>query len=150
MRVVSRRQAHGVDPRSSARADAHADEVLAEHDRVGLDVLATFQANSSSPHSASLGARWVTTSISPRSRCRRRGPGRAGPPSTWLDVALAGERHAALVVLEDPQVLLLGEDLERAVVVAGREDDLDELLAELLGERPGRSLRLTRSRRRTR
>ncbi len=41
---------------------------------------------------------------------------------------------AALGVLEDPDRLLLLEDLERPLLVAGRDQDLDELLVEPLGE----------------
>src|SRR5947199_153944 len=39
-----------------------------------------------------------------------------------------------LLVLEDADVRLSREDLERVLIVAGREHELDEDLAELLGE----------------
>ena len=56
------------------------------------------------------------------------------------DLGLAERGQAALLVLEDADVLLLGEDLERVVVVAGRDQHLDELLVQRLGGgacRPG-------------
>ena len=55
------RQAHRVDPAHLPGADAHRREVAREHDRVALTCFATRQANSRSPHSASVGARCVTT-----------------------------------------------------------------------------------------
>jgi hypothetical protein len=93
-----------------------------------LTCLQTFQAKSSSPHSASVGRAAVTTSISARSIEVGVAVLHEQAAEDLADVALADQRHAALVVLEDAQVLLLREELERGVVVAGREEDLDELL----------------------
>ena len=54
------------------------------------------------------------------------------------DVEVGVALAAALLVLEDPHVRLLGEDRERVLVVAGRDEHLDELLGERLGELDGR------------
>ena len=43
-------------------------------------------------------------------------------------------RGPALAVVEDPGVGLLGQHLERLVVVAAGEQDLDELIGERLGQ----------------
>ena len=55
------------------------------------------------------------------------------------DLAEVGLDHvgdAALAVVEDAHVRLGRQDLERVVVVPAREQDLDELLDQRLGERP--------------
>ena len=54
----------------------------------------------------------------------------ANPLDVGLDLVLA-----ALGVLEDPDRLLLLEHLERAVLVGRRDQHLDELLVQALGER---------------
>ena len=52
-----------------------------------------------------------------------------------LVVELAGVDLAPLLVAQDADVGLSREDLERLVVVAGREEHLDEQLLEPLGQR---------------
>ena len=49
--------------------------------------------------------------------------------------AEVARRAAALAVLQDAHVGLAREDLQRVLLVAGREQDLDELLGERLGGR---------------
>ena len=56
-----------------------------------------------------------------------------------LVVHLAGAELAALVVDQDADVGLAGEDLERLVVVGRREQDLDEQLATCAAPWPRRS-----------
>src|SRR5207302_103096 len=57
------------------------------------------------------------------------------PAEHALQPALLRARPPALAVDEDAGALLAAERFERNVVVAGREEDLDELLRELLTER---------------
>ncbi len=58
------------------------------------------------------------------------------PAHDLFEVGLGDHRRAALVVLEDPDRRLALEDLQRVVVVARREQHLDELLGQPLGGRP--------------
>ena len=51
-----------------------------------------------------------------------------------LDVALARVALAALLLAEDPDRLLLLQHLEGVVLVAGRDQHLDEVLVQRLGE----------------
>ena len=96
--------------------------------------LHTFQANSSSPHSASVGLRSVTD----LHLLARLEPDVAvlheQPPAHALDVLLGDLRPPPLGVLEDPHVRLGLEHLERVLVVAGREHQLDEHRVQLLGQ----------------
>ena len=68
-----------------------------------------------------------------RGRPRRHAPARAGRrrPGAPRAQSRAG---AAVALLQQAHVLARLQDLERVGVVAGREEDLDELLVEHLGE----------------
>ena len=97
--------------------------------------LQTFQAKSISPHSASVGLRSVTTCISERSSMSRSRSCTSMPPMTCFISGSTRFDRPLLVVLEDAQVLLLAEDLQRVVVELRREEHLDELARQLLGQR---------------
>ena len=86
--------------------------------------LQTFQANSISPHSRSVGLRSVTTSIAERSSRSMSRSCTSRPPITRLRSRSRDVQPAALVVLEDAHVRLGGEDLERLLGEAWGEDDL--------------------------
>ena len=75
--------------------------------------LHTLQANSSSPHSASVGLRSVTTCISSRVSGPTSRSWISIPPRTRLRSCSVTRRPAALGVLEDAHVLLALEHLQR-------------------------------------
>ena len=56
------------------------------------------------------------------------------PADDLAELRIDHGRGAALAVVEDPHVGLASQHLERVVVVAAREQHLDELLDERLGE----------------
>ena len=96
--------------------------------------LHTRHAKTRSPHCSSLTSPATTSQPSPIVDL---GVGilHEHPAEHALVVPRAGLFEAALAVEEDPRVLLPLQRGERVVGVAGREEDLDELLRELLPER---------------
>ena len=126
-------QAHGVHAAHLARADARRRLLLGEHDRVGAHVHADLPGE----HEVAplvVGRRALGDDL------HLRAVGEVDvavlyeqPAHDLLDVRLGQQRRAALVVLQDAQRRLAREDLHRAVLVAGREQHLDELLGEALG-----------------
>ena len=128
------RDPHGVDAAHLAGADPDRLQVLGDHDRVRGDVLADA---GSEEQVAPLGlGRLARRDLHPLAVL--------DVPVAVLDeqaaehalvVALPRLGASALGVVEDPDRLLADERLERDLVVAGREQHLDELLRELLAER---------------
>ena len=94
--------------------------------------LQTFQANAMSRHFSSLGS--ARLDRHPLAVAATRPLLDQHPAADPLHVDLAAAM-ALLGVLEDPDRLLLLEDLHRPALVAGRDQDLDEVLVQPLRER---------------
>ncbi len=97
--------------------------------------LQTFQANSISPHSASVGLRSVTTSIAERSSRSMSRSCTSRPPMTRLRSRSAMLTRRRSLSSRMRIFGLRRQDLERLLGELRREDDLAELLDERLGER---------------
>ena len=95
----------------------------------------TVQANSRSRHCASSGSVLVTTSISSRGSGSPSRSWTSSPPRTRLTSRSPRVGGRALLVGEDPDRLLLLQHLERVLLVAGRDQHLDEVLVQRLGQR---------------
>ena len=133
------READRVDAAHLAGADAERGAVLGDHDRVGADaaddgpgeehvvplLLARLGLGHHLHQLARLG---VAVAVLDQQ-----------PAEDPFDVALAGSALAPLLLAEDPDRLLLLQHLERPVLVAGRDQDLDEVLVQLLGQLARRS-----------
>ena len=91
-----------------------------------------------SSHCSSLGSAFVTTSMISRGSGSPSRSWISRPPIDPLDVAFAGFALAALLLAEDADRLLLLQDGERAVLVVGRDQHLDEVLVQPLGQLLGR------------
>ena len=103
-----------------------------------LTCLATRKAKMRSPHSCSVGWRLVTTVHRVALLDVRVLVLHEDAAGDALVVELAGVDLAPLLVAQDADVGLALQDLERLVLVAGREQHLDEQLGEALGEWPRR------------
>ncbi len=132
------RQACRVDAAHLPGADADGDQILGHHDRVGLDVLRDAEGEE---EIAPLLLGRVST-----------GRDRIASRSSSLDVLvlhedaaehalvveLAGVGLASLLGLQDADVRLAFEHLERVGSYPGAKQHLDEELLEALGESAGR------------
>ena len=134
------RELRGVDAVDLAHADADRGAVLGEQDRVGLDRPAGL------PGEGELGQLVGGQRLAGRQRPVRRVVAVGLEPVGDLEQRAAVDRldldrvrPGAPAALQHADVLLLGEGLEGAVLVVGRDDDLGEdlrdLLRHLLGHR---------------
>ena len=132
------REPDGVDAAHLAGADADRREVLREHDRVRAHVLADLPGEQ---HLAplALGRLALGDDLHLRAVLEVHVAVLDEHAAEHaLDVALGDVDPPPLAVLEDAQVRLAAEDLDRLVGEARRDHDLDELVRERLGERARR------------
>ena len=129
------READRVDAAHLAGADAERGAVLGDHDRVGADAADDGPGEAACRPTAARSARSsVTTSIISRGSGSPSRSWISRPPRTRLTSRSPRVALAPLLLAEDPDRLLLLQHLERAVLVAGRDQHLDEVLVQLLGE----------------
>ena len=128
------READGVDAAHLAGADADRRQITREHDRVGADVLADLPREQQLAP-LGLGGAALADDLHLGAILEVRVAVLDEHPAD--DLAQLGVDHvrrAALAVVEDPHVGLGLEHLERVLVVAAREQHLDELVDERLRE----------------
>ena len=131
------REPHRVDPAHLPGADPERRAVLGEHDRVRAHVAAHRPGEAACRATAPRSARpSVTTSISSRGSGSPSRSWTSRPPRTRFTSRSPGSADALLLVIEDPDRLLLLQDLQRPVLVAGRDQHLDEVLVQLARPAP--------------